>query len=187
MYQMLVCNICDGFIPIEISICPNCGSKFKYPSSKGRAVQKIVSSIATLSIGMTLMACYGQPAREVDDKLLVSLLARENLHSIKAIITAPNDLGTLTIELGSNKFILAEGEKSKPFNLYSNGNYYRIKDSMNHVIFENNKFFFEENCKDGIIVKSDSKIDFNKEDICYHLNGILGKLETINCSELDEI
>lgn len=98
---MKLCRNCDGFIPPEITNCPNCGVK---PNKLGRdvqSVQKIVSGIASLSVGMTLMACYGLPPSQYEGKgVLIALLITENTQGVQAVITAPSDQGTLTIELG---------------------------------------------------------------------------------------
>ncbi|MBM9548448.1 hypothetical protein JWG40_15580 [Leptospira sp. 201903074] len=121
-----------------------------------------------------------------DEKDLLAVLALSNSSNhVQAIITAPSDRGTLTIELGQKKFILQASQKSKAFNLYSETYHYKITDSLNNVIFEDTQFNFAKNSKDGIIIKSDSNVDFSDTTICYNLNGISGNLETIKCSELD--
>ncbi len=181
---MKVCNGCEGFIPLKSKDCPNCGAKV---SAKEFRIPQIVSGLASLSISMTLMACYGQPPSRSDSSgtgslaLLVSLSSVRNYSLI--VFTGPKNLGELTIELDGRKFQLSPEKRSQSVVIYERFYHYRITDSSNRVLYENRKFDFGENCKDGVFVKVDSKIPYNDSKVCYNLNGITGLLDSLNCSE----
>ena len=56
--NMNQCEGCHGFIPVQVSMCPNCQRKEKTskPYFK-RAIQLVLGA----SVTMTLAACYGTP------------------------------------------------------------------------------------------------------------------------------
>ncbi len=57
---MLRCTRCEGFVPADLSSCPNC-TKFV---PRGRAVTGFLAVLGAGAAAITLMACYGMPVCE---------------------------------------------------------------------------------------------------------------------------
>lgn len=55
---MQTCSNCQGFLPTQAEACPNCDTQL----STMKKVTKIIGGIvASATLSVTLMACYGMP------------------------------------------------------------------------------------------------------------------------------
>ena len=54
---MLRCTHCEGFIPAELTCCPNCTKLVP----RGRVGRKVLAALSAGAAAITLMACYGMP------------------------------------------------------------------------------------------------------------------------------
>jgi len=62
MTSMHRCGRCQGFVPVHISVCPNCASSGR----RGRATAPWLIILGAGATAVTLAACYGAPATDYD-------------------------------------------------------------------------------------------------------------------------
>jgi hypothetical protein len=67
MSQLRSCSECGGLVPVRLAACPNCDAPSR---SRGRIAGVIAGVVGGGALMMTLMACYGLPAKcdPADDK-----------------------------------------------------------------------------------------------------------------------
>ena len=58
---MLRCTRCEGFVPAELSFCPNCSKSGR----KGASKSGFLAVLGAGAAAITLMACYGAPPCDV--------------------------------------------------------------------------------------------------------------------------
>ncbi len=58
---MRTCEGCQGFVPAQLSSCPNCDADAPRVDKTGRFVRFAVNGALSGAAAMTLMACYGAP------------------------------------------------------------------------------------------------------------------------------
>jgi hypothetical protein len=58
---MFSCLSCKGFIPEELSDCPNCLKTNNLQSAKSSLLRKAACVVGASLVSVTLMACYGAP------------------------------------------------------------------------------------------------------------------------------